>query len=148
MVFFTPCSFFSKVILGPMFSGKSTELVRRLKRFQVARHDCLVIKYSKDKRYDAEKLATHDKQLFPAVAAEKLYDIREQVEEHSVIGIDEGQFVSRIFMRALPKSVLSTLRPKRRYVMECFCPTVPGHRRVCPGDGESSKGGDRCGVGR
>ncbi|CAG0918865.1 unnamed protein product [Notodromas monacha] len=81
-----------QVILGPMFSGKSTELVRRMKRFGVARHDCLVVKYAKDCRYDVENLATHDKQILPAVAANVLADVRHKAEGVSVIGIDEGQF--------------------------------------------------------
>ena len=36
--------------MGPMFSGKSTELIRRLRRYQIAKHECLIIKYAKDDR--------------------------------------------------------------------------------------------------
>ena len=39
-----------QLILGPMFSGKSTELVRRIRRYQIADNKCLVIKYAKDSR--------------------------------------------------------------------------------------------------
>lgn len=38
-----------------------TELVRRMKRFQIANHACLIIKYAKDERYDKKGVATHDK---------------------------------------------------------------------------------------
>lgn len=38
-----------------------TELIRRMRRFQVANHSCLMIKYSKDDRYDKSSVATHDK---------------------------------------------------------------------------------------
>ena len=37
--------------MGPMFSGKSTELIRRLRRYQIALHHCLIVRYAKDDRY-------------------------------------------------------------------------------------------------
>uniref|UniRef100_A0ABK0M2M4 Thymidine kinase n=2 Tax=Rattus norvegicus TaxID=10116 RepID=A0ABK0M2M4_RAT len=49
-----------QVILGPMFSGKSTELMRRVRRFQIAQYKCLVIKYAKDTRY-SNSFSTHDR---------------------------------------------------------------------------------------
>merc|ERR1711970_450559 len=81
-----------QLILGPMFSGKSTELIRRLKRFQVAKYDVLIVKYAKDLRYDELGIATHDKQTLPAVSATTLTPLSKQAEEFDVIGIDEGQF--------------------------------------------------------
>uniref|UniRef100_A0A8C4WUT2 Thymidine kinase n=1 Tax=Eptatretus burgeri TaxID=7764 RepID=A0A8C4WUT2_EPTBU len=66
-----------QVIFGPMFSGKSTELLRRVRRYQLARHDCLLIKYSHDVRYGGDGICTHD---------------RERASQAAVIGIDEGQF--------------------------------------------------------
>ena len=45
---------------GPMFSGKSTELMRRIKRYKIATFEVLVIKYAKDDRYHDEYAATHD----------------------------------------------------------------------------------------
>lgn len=50
-----------QMIIGPMFSGKSTELLRRIKRFTVAKRNCVVVKYNKDNRYSHNKLSTHDK---------------------------------------------------------------------------------------
>ncbi|XP_068235427.1 thymidine kinase, cytosolic-like [Palaemon carinicauda] len=81
-----------QIIFGPMFSGKTTELMRRLKRYQIAKHNCLIIKYAKDIRYDSDGIATHDKQILPAVATMVLKDLKAKAEEYSVIGIDEGQF--------------------------------------------------------
>ena len=83
---------FLKVILGPMFSGKSTELIRRLKRYQIARYNCLIVKYAKDVRYDKESIATHDQQTLNAVSADKLKDLKVEFDDYDVIGIDEGQF--------------------------------------------------------
>jgi len=79
-----------QLILGPMFSGKSTELVRRIRRFQIADNKCLVIKYAKDSRYSVDDLSTHDKQMIPAVNATNLKDVH--TNNFSVIGVDEGQF--------------------------------------------------------
>jgi thymidine kinase len=50
-----------QLILGPMFSGKSTELLRRIRRYTIAKRKCLVIKYKKDTRYSEDSLATHDR---------------------------------------------------------------------------------------
>jgi len=84
-----------QVILGPMFSGKSTELMRRIRRYQIANQDCLVIKYAKDTRYSNENLSTHDQQSIPAVKATALKNLK-NVQQFSVIGVDEGQFFDDI----------------------------------------------------
>lgn len=81
-----------QLILGPMFSGKSTELIRRLKRFQVAKYEVLIVKYAKDVRYDEYGIATHDNQSLPAVSATTLTDLTDKAKNYDVIGIDEGQF--------------------------------------------------------
>ncbi|XP_069951822.1 thymidine kinase, cytosolic isoform X2 [Cherax quadricarinatus] len=83
---------FFQIIFGPMFSGKTTELMRRLKRYQISKHKCLIIKYANDIRYDANGITTHDKQILPAVSATVLKDLKESALEYSVIGVDEGQF--------------------------------------------------------
>lgn len=81
-----------QVIFGPMFSGKSTELMRRVRRFQIAQYKCLVIKYAKDTRYSEKGMATHDKNTMEAIPANVLSDVHSHALEASVIGIDEGQF--------------------------------------------------------
>lgn len=51
-----------EVIYGPMFSGKSSELLRKVRRFQHAKKKCLVVNYIHDNRYSAEDvMATHDR---------------------------------------------------------------------------------------
>ncbi|XP_062581001.1 thymidine kinase, cytosolic-like isoform X2 [Saccostrea cucullata] len=81
-----------QLIFGPMFSGKTTELMRRMKRYQIASYKCLVIKYSKDDRYEKEGISTHDRQTLPAIPADVLEQIKAEAENYEVIGIDEGQF--------------------------------------------------------
>jgi thymidine kinase len=49
-----------QVIYGPMFSGKSTELLRRIRRYTAARKSCVVLKYHLDNRYAAGDMSTHD----------------------------------------------------------------------------------------
>jgi len=80
-----------QLILGPMFSGKTTELIRRLKRYQIARYECLIVKYAEDKRYDDDGIATHDRQSLKAVKANYLKTLKD-VDHYDVIGVDEGQF--------------------------------------------------------
>ncbi|KAK1163759.1 thymidine kinase, cytosolic [Acipenser oxyrinchus oxyrinchus] len=81
-----------QVIFGPMFSGKSTELMRRVRRFQVAQYRCLVVKYAKDRRYSHNGVATHDRNTMEAVPASQLKEVYKQALVCCVIGIDEGQF--------------------------------------------------------
>lgn len=81
-----------QVIFGPMFSGKSTELMRRVKRFQIAQYSCLLIKYSRDTRYSQMGMATHDMHTMEAVPAKCLSDVRTLALQACVIGVDEGQF--------------------------------------------------------
>lgn len=80
-----------------MFSGKTTELIRRLKRYKFANYRCVIIRYEKDNRYAADRIATHDKQSLPAVLAAELKHVNLNYDTFNVIGIDEGQFVSILF---------------------------------------------------
>ena len=82
-----------ELILGPMFSGKSQELIRRIRRLRVADKKCCMIKYAKDTRYSSDKVSTHDQQTFDAIAVNKLSSVDPEVLDWAeVIGIDEGQF--------------------------------------------------------
>eukprot|EP01133_Synstelium_polycarpum_P010777 gene10777-12556_t len=79
-----------EVIFGPMFSGKSTELLRRIRRYTIAHKKCLVVKYQADTRYSVNNMSTHDKQMWEATPCESLSGI--DASEYDIIGIDEGQF--------------------------------------------------------
>eukprot|EP00042_Codosiga_hollandica_P036376 m.277625 g.277625 ORF g.277625 m.277625 type:complete len:267 (+) comp54877_c0_seq1:39-839(+) len=81
-----------QIIFGPMFSGKSTELLRRMKRYAIAKQRCFLIKYSRDMRYSLDGVSTHDRQEAAAKAASVLSEVREEAFLHDVIGVDEGQF--------------------------------------------------------
>uniref|UniRef100_T1J2J9 Thymidine kinase, cytosolic n=1 Tax=Strigamia maritima TaxID=126957 RepID=T1J2J9_STRMM len=85
-----------QIIFGPMFSGKTTELIRRLRRFKIANYKCLIVKYANDTRYDASGLATHDRQVLSAVSAVLLEPLDTTAAAFDVIGIDEGQFFNDV----------------------------------------------------
>uniref|UniRef100_A0A8C0BV75 Thymidine kinase n=1 Tax=Buteo japonicus TaxID=224669 RepID=A0A8C0BV75_9AVES len=75
-----------------MFSGKSTELMRRVRRFQLAQYQCLLVKYAKDTRYCTSGVSTHDRNTMEALPACLLKDVYQEALASAVIGIDEGQF--------------------------------------------------------
>lgn len=83
------------LITGPMFAGKTTELMRRLRRFEIAGKTVKIIKHAKDTRYGADgKVVTHDTVVCSALVASSLGDekVMEEMRDAHVIGIDEGQF--------------------------------------------------------
>jgi thymidine kinase len=79
-----------QMIMGPMFSGKTTELLRRLRRYQIAQQKCLVIKYAGDDRYDPNELTTHDQAKHAATCVVRRLE-HVQWSDYTVIGIDECQ---------------------------------------------------------
>ena len=80
------------LILGNMWSGKTSELVRRYKRHVIGGRNCLMIKYKNDLRYDDEKVVTHDKIKVQAFVCEYLYEADHMIDDYDVICIDEIQF--------------------------------------------------------
>jgi thymidine kinase len=77
------------------FAGKTTELLRRVRRFTIANYKCCVLKYAKDIRYSEECAATHDKVTSAAFPCCELFGFRD-AQLYDVIGIDEGQFFSDV----------------------------------------------------
>ena len=80
------------LILGSMFSGKTSELVRRYNRHTIGGRKCLMIKFKRDTRYDDEAVVTHDKIKIKAFVCEYLYEADDEVVNYDVICIDELQF--------------------------------------------------------
>lgn len=81
-----------EVICGGMFSGKTEELLRRMKRAQIAQLKTIVCKPAIDDRYDATDVVSHSQQRTESVIATGAQDILELVNGHEVVGIDEVQF--------------------------------------------------------
>jgi thymidine kinase len=87
-----------EVITGPMFSGKSEELIRRLKRARIARQRVACFKPDIDLRYHRTAIASHSSQTHEAETIANVEELRAslypQLEAVEVVGIDEVQFLS------------------------------------------------------
>lgn len=85
-----------EVICGGMFSGKTEELIRRVRRAEIARKKVQVFKPALDARYTAEHLASHNGLRAVAVPVDNCAQIAERVEpDTAVVAIDEAQFLDR-----------------------------------------------------
>jgi len=86
-----------ELIFGPMFSGKSSELMRRLRRYKIFRK-VIAVNTKKDTRYGDQGIITHDTQTMHSIRVNSLRDLLENQEYQNadVIGIDEGNFFPEI----------------------------------------------------
>src|SRR6476659_4093024 len=82
-----------EVITGSMFSGKSEELIRRLRRAQIARRKVQIFKPRVDNRYADDHIISHSEMRIPSVNLSSSRELLDQVlPDTEVVGIDEGQF--------------------------------------------------------
>ncbi|HET7745935.1 MAG TPA: thymidine kinase [Vicinamibacteria bacterium] len=82
-----------EVITGSMFSGKSEELIRRVRRAQIARQRVQLFKPRVDDRYATDHIVSHSEMKLPSETVASSREILEKVEDRTeVVGIDEGQF--------------------------------------------------------
>jgi thymidine kinase len=81
-----------EVVCGPMCSGKSEELIRRLRRAEIAGQRALVVKPKLDDRYDLGHVVSHAGARMRAVGAEGPREVLRLADGYDVIGIDEVQF--------------------------------------------------------
>jgi thymidine kinase len=83
-----------EVICGPMFSGKSEELIRRLRRAEIARQRVQIFKPGIDNRYSADHIVSHSDLKIRSISVRNTADIEAQLDIRTeVIGIDEAQFL-------------------------------------------------------
>ena len=90
-----------EVVCGPMFSGKSEELIRRLRRAEIAGQRALIVKPRIDDRYDIGHVVSHAGAKMRAVAVSRPEEIPGLAEAYDVIGIDEVQFFSPSIVLAI-----------------------------------------------
>ena len=81
-----------EVICGSMFSGKTEELIRRLKRARIANLRVKIFKPAIDVRYHAENIVSHDENSIPSTPVDQAMDILQLADDVDVVGIDEAQF--------------------------------------------------------
>ncbi|KAL3643318.1 hypothetical protein CASFOL_014133 [Castilleja foliolosa] len=90
------------VIVGPMFAGKTTTLLKRMKTESTNGRSVAIIKSSKDSRYGLDSIVTHDGQKLPCLPLADLSSFREKLgaekyDKLEVIGIDEAQFFGDLY---------------------------------------------------
>src|SRR5258707_9148963 len=83
-----------EVVVGPMFSGKSEELIRRLRRAEIARQRVQIFKPAIDERYAANEIISHSGLGIASDNILKAVEILDKLQQPTaVIGIDEAQFL-------------------------------------------------------
>ena len=91
-----------EVIVGSMFSGKSEELIRRIKRANIARQKVQVFKPKIDNRFSAEEIASHSGLKHLSVPVSSAKEMLEQIKpDTQIVGIDEGQFFDMELVNAV-----------------------------------------------
>jgi len=102
-----------KVILGPMFSGKTTELIKIYNSHKACGINVCAINHSSDKRYHTEKLSTHNKHMIESINLEKLSFISPLIAQYDVFVINEGQFFEDLYDIV---NILVNMHKKKVYV--------------------------------
>lgn len=83
-----------EVIAGCMFSGKTEELIRRLKRAKIAKQNVVVFKPKLDNRYSSKEIVSHSELSLPSISIRDAKEILKYSKGSQVVGIDEAQFFS------------------------------------------------------
>jgi thymidine kinase len=99
-----------EVIAGCMFSGKTEELIRRVRRAQYAKQSVAVFKPSIDKRYAIDSVGSHSGQKFRSFQIEHAHQITELVQDAMVVGIDEAQFLDEGLIKVVDDLALKGKR--------------------------------------
>ncbi len=94
-----PSSGWIEVIVGSMYSGKTEELIRRLRRAQIARQKVEIFKPAMDDRFARDAIVSHSELSIPSRSIRGAREILRHAHEAQVIGIDEGQFLGRDLVR-------------------------------------------------
>jgi thymidine kinase len=88
-----PSAGWIEVICGSMYSGKTEELIRRLRRAQIARQRVEIFKPAVDRRYATDQIVSHSLMSIPSRIISAPSEILEHADEAEVIGVDEAQFL-------------------------------------------------------
>jgi thymidine kinase len=93
-----------EVVCGPMFSGKTEELIRRVKRAQIAKQRVQIFKPAIDVRYDKDDVVSHSSQAVKAEPVESAVDILIRLKDSTrVVAIDEVQFFDEAIVTVITK---------------------------------------------
>ncbi len=81
-----------EVIAGCMFSGKTEELIRRLRRATIAKQNVKIFKPAIDLRYSDDSIVSHSEQSLPSILIKDINEVLNHSSDAQVVGIDEAQF--------------------------------------------------------
>jgi thymidine kinase len=100
-----------EVVCGPMFAGKSEELIRRIKRLEYAKKKTLVFKPAIDTRYSAEEVVSHSNLKAKSIAIKESKEILDYVDSSTfAIAVDEVQFLDKEIISIAQKLALRGIR--------------------------------------
>jgi thymidine kinase len=99
-----------EVICGSMFSGKTEELIRRIRRAKYANQRIQIFKPEKDIRYDVEKVVSHDENSIDSIPIRTSKEIYQHVADINVVGIDEAQFFDENLPEVCQKLAIKGIR--------------------------------------
>ncbi|UAY52542.1 thymidine kinase [Ferruginibacter albus] len=99
-----------EVICGSMFSGKTEELIRRLKRAKIANLKVEIFKPAIDVRYDEEKIVSHDTNAIHSTPVKNSKEILLLAHDVEVVGVDEAQFLDDNIVEVCEQLALKGVR--------------------------------------
>jgi len=99
-----------EVICGSMFSGKTEELIRRIKRAKIAHQKSVIFKPKSDTRYAEEHVVSHDENAILSVPISHSTEMFNLVEDATVIGVDEAQFFDKDLVKVCEKLAIQGKR--------------------------------------
>ncbi len=99
-----------EVVAGSMFSGKTEELIRRLKRAQIAKLNVEIFKPALDTRYSKTEIVSHDSKTILSIPVKKSAQIIKKINDIDVVGIDEAQFFDDGIVQVCEKLANSGVR--------------------------------------
>ena len=90
---------FLQIIMGPMFSGKSTEFIRIIREYKFIEKKILVVKHALDNNRYNQKICTHDKQMEECISASDIFELKKlkEYKEAEIIFIEEAQFFKNLY---------------------------------------------------
>ena len=103
-----------EIIIGPMFSGKTSKLLSLYKQYKFCNIPIAVINHSADTRYHESMLSSHDKEMIPCIQTDKLENIttNESVDNSEVILINEAQFFPDLYNFVVNMTFIKNIRGK------------------------------------
>lgn len=102
-----------KIIIGPMWSGKTSEVINIYKYNSIAQISTLIINFEEDKRYHDTKLSSHDKVMLPCSKYKTLEPVLDKINDYKCFIIDEAQFFPDLY------SIVDTLLNAGKIVYVC-----------------------------